>query len=634
MFNPREGRGRSAEPGRLQAPKAPDSKKVGLGTFLNLIKETKPSIPAIVLAAVLSVGTTGAMLILPLFMKNVVDGLSISSLSSLQSLTVPHILMLAGALVGQALLSALAMYLLNLTGQQIVARLRDRIWKKLLRLKVPYFDERPSGDLVSRVTNDTAIVRTLIAENISGFFTGVISIVGAIALMLVLDWKMTLTMLAAIPLAAAVMVPLGRMMRTVSVSLQDETANLTAALSQTVSEIRLVKASTAEAQEYRNGSGIINRLFKVGVKEGTVRAILTPLMSFVMMALLVLVIGYGGVRVSSGALTAGALVAFIMYLVQVISPMTQIVSFFTQLQKAKGATQSIVSILGAEEERADEVRSDVSAPDTRGAAAEPGVRTGRAIRFEGVTFSYGKDVPAIHDMSFTLEPGEVTALVGPSGAGKTTIFSLIERFYEPQGGRIKLGETALSEIPLVDWRRSIGYVSQESSVMSGTVRENIVYGLGRPVSEEEVVGAAEMAYADEFIRALPHGYDTQVGEHGVKLSGGQRQRIAIARALLRDPSILMLDEATSSLDSESEIQVQRALANLMQGRTTLVIAHRLSTVIEASKILFIERGRLTGEGPHELLLQEHRTYRRYAEHQLRIPVREGGNAPELSGSKG
>jgi ATP-binding cassette, subfamily B, bacterial AbcA/BmrA len=634
MLNSYDDRGRSAASGRQPDPKTPGGKKIGLGTFLNLIKQTKPSIAAIMLASVLSVGTTGATLVLPLFMKNVVDGLSMASLSSLQSLTVPHILLLAGALVGQALLSALAMYLLNLTGQQIVARLRDRIWKKLLRLKVSYFDERASGDLVSRVTNDTAVLRTLIAENVSGFFTGVISIVGAIALMLVLDWKMTLTMLAAIPLAAAVMVPLGRMMRTVSVSLQDETANLTAALSQTVSEIRLVKASTAEAQEYRNGSGIIRRLFGVGVKEGKVRAILTPLISFVMMALLVLVIGYGGVRVASGALTAGALVAFIMYLVQVISPMTQIVSFFTQLQKAKGAAESIVSILGAQEEQADDERSAGSVPDGRAASAERAIPTGGAIRFEAVTFGYGKDAPAIHDMSFTLEPGEVTALVGPSGAGKTTLFSLIERFYEPQKGRITLGATPLSEIPLVDWRRSIGYVSQESSVMPATVRENIVYGLGRPAREEEVVEAAEMAYAGEFIRALPQGYHTQVGERGVKLSGGQRQRIAIARALLRDPAILMLDEATSSLDSESEIQVQHALANLMHGRTTLVIAHRLSTVIEASKILFIERGRLTGEGPHGLLLQQHRTYRRYAEHQLRIPARAGGLSTELSGAKG
>ncbi|GAB6989231.1 ABC transporter ATP-binding protein [Paenibacillus pini] len=493
-------------------------------------------------------------------------------------------------------------------GQDVVAKLRERLWKKLLELTIPYYDKHRTGDTISRMTNDTAILKGLVSEHVTGFINGVISMVGAIIILLLLDWKMTLIMLAAIPVTAAVIIPLGRTMLKLSRSLQDETAGFTTILNQVLSEIRLVKASNAESREFVTGQRSIQSLLRLGIREGKIQAFIGPIISFVMMGLMVLIIGYGGMRVSTGALSAGDLVAFILYLVQIILPMNQITMFFTQMQKAVGATERIVSILNDDQENVHEGKTLTNAAQT--------------IRLEHVYFAYTEGEEVLKDVSFTLESGKVTAVVGPSGGGKTTLFSIIERFYIPQSGKMMIGTDNVQDFSLQSWRSQIGYVPQESPIIAGTIRDNISYGMDREVSDTEIEHAAYMAYADIFINELPDGYATEVGERGMKLSGGQRQRISIARALLRNPGILMLDEATSSLDSQSEVFVQKALQNLMKGRTTLVIAHRLSTVVDADQILFIEKGKITGVGTHQELLRSHTLYQEFANQQLRIADQE------------
>ncbi|MCS7458922.1 ABC transporter ATP-binding protein/permease [Paenibacillus doosanensis] len=580
--------------------------------FMTLIRETKPSKWKLGIAIALSVISTVVGLIVPLFTKNLVDSFSLTSIRPMQ------IAALVLTFSAQAVAGGLSIYLLNHVGQNVVANLRDRLWKKLLALTVPYYDNHRTGETISRMTNDTGVVKGLISEHVTSFFNGMISIIGSVSILLYLDWKMTLIMLLAVPLAILILVPIGRQMFAISKGLQDETAKFTGVLSQVLSEIRLVKTSNAEPLEYENGKSGITKLFQYGVREGKVQAMIAPLISFVLMALLVVIIGYGGMRVSSGILTAGELVAFILYLIQIIMPINQITTFFTQLQKAVGATERIITTLEAEEE-------DIERGLTLDNAHQP-------IVVDHVTFGYGGGEPVLKEMDFTLQPGKVTAIVGPSGGGKTTLFSLLERFYTPQSGQIRVGGRKIEDYSLHSWRSQIGYVSQESPLIAGTIRDNICYGTDRLVTDEELKRAAAMAYADLFIEEFPEGYDTEVGERGIKLSGGQRQRIAIARALLRDPKILMLDEATSSLDSKSEIVVQEALKNLMKGRTTLVIAHRLSTVVDADQILFIEKGQITGRGKHEELLQTHRLYREFATRQLQIkesvpPV----PAPEASG---
>jgi len=576
-----------------------DRTKASWRPFFQLIKETKPSKLKIGFALFLSVATTLVSLVIPLFTRDLVDSFTISDISRGQ------IALLALAFIAQAVAGGISIYLLNHVGQSIVAALRDRLWKKLLVLPVSYYDNHQTGDTISRMTNDTGVVKSLISEHLSNFFTGVIAIIGSLATLFYLDWQMTLVILIAVPISFAILLPLGRQMYRISKGLQDETASFTAIMSQVLSEIRLVKSSNAEPLEYGNGKKGIDNLFRFGVREGRVQAMIGPLMSFIIMVLLVVIMGYGGMRVSTGALTAGELVAFILYLVQIIMPLGQFTHFFTQLQKAMGATERIIVTLGTEEENH--------------ASGKNVENMELPIHVEHISFAYEEDGERIlDDVSFTIDPGKVTAIVGPSGSGKTTMFSLLERYYQPQSGEIRLGDEAIHNFTLASWRSKIGYVSQESPLIAGTIRENICYGLSREISEEELKQAAAMAYADEFIEEFPDAYETQVGERGVKLSGGQRQRIGIARALLRDPQILMLDEATSSLDSTSEWIVQQALANLMKGRTTLVIAHRLSTVVDADQILFMEKGKITGRGTHAELYSTHAMYREFATQQLRV----------------
>ncbi|AMM91365.1 multidrug ABC transporter permease [Peribacillus simplex] len=572
-----------------------EKKQKGWRQFIRLVHQTKPSKLMIGIALALSLGTTGVGLLVPLFTKNLINDFSISSLST------ERITLLVLAIIVQALASGFSIYLLNRIGQSVVAGIRDQLWKKLLVLPVSYFDEHPSGETVSRMTNDTTVVKGLISEHLSNFVTGIISIVGSMIVLFVLDWKMTLLMFIAIPLSVLILMPLGKKMHKISKGMQDETASFTAVLQQVLTEIRLVKASNAEALEYQNGKKGINKLFQFGLKEAKIQALIAPLMSFVMMALLVLILGYGGMRVSSGALTAGALVAFIMYLFQIIMPMAQLASFFTQFQKATGATERIISILdSAEEEDSEQQVQNIN----------------QSISVDHLNYSYNNGEQVLKDISFNVEAGKVTAIVGPSGSGKTTLFSLFERFYKPQQGSISIGGKSINDFTLLSWRSKIGYVSQESPIVSGTIRDNICYGMYRDITDEELNQVAKMAYADQFISELPNGFDTEVGERGMKLSGGQRQRIAIARAFLRNPKILMLDEATSSLDSKSENVVQQALNDLMKGRTTIVIAHRLSTVIGSDQIIFLEKGEITGSGTHKELYNTHSLYREFAQQQL------------------
>lgn len=570
-------------------------KQKGWRQFIRLVQQTKPSKLMIGIALALSLGTTGVALLVPLFTKNLINDFSVSSLNA------ERITLLVVAIIVQALASGFSIYLLNRIGQSVVAGIRDQLWKKLLVLPVSYFDDHPSGETVSRMTNDTTVVKGLISEHLSNFVTGIISIVGSMIVLFVLDWKMTLLMFTAIPLSVLILMPLGKKMHKISKGMQDETASFTAVLQQVLTEIRLVKASNAEALEYQNGQKGIQKLFQFGLKEAKIQALIAPLMSLVMMALLVLILGYGGMRVSSGALTAGALVAFIMYLFQIIMPMAQLASFFTQFQKATGATERIISILDSVEEED---------------AKQPVQNMSQSISVDHLNYSYNNGEQVLKDISFNVEAGKVTAIVGPSGSGKTTLFSLFERFYKPQEGSISIGGTSINDFTLLSWRSQIGYVSQESPIISGTIRDNICYGIDRDITDEELNQVAKMAYANQFISELPNGYDTEVGERGMKLSGGQRQRIAIARAFLRNPKILMLDEATSSLDSKSEKVVQQALNHLMKGRTTIVIAHRLSTVIGSDQIIFLEKGKITGSGTHKELYNTHSLYREFAEQQL------------------
>ena len=572
--------------------------QTSLKPFFSLLLSTNIPKLAITIGLIASVITTLAGLAIPLLTRKLVDGFSLASLS------ISFMVMIGAVFIGQALISGVSTYLLAAAGQSIVASLREKMWRKLIRLPVSYFDKQQSGESVSRIVNDTGILKDLVSQHFPQFVSGLISIIGAVIILFIMDWKMTLLMLIAVPVTIAVMFPLGKKMEAISRGLQDETANFTGDIQQTLAEIRLMKASNAKKFEEQKGINGIHKLLGFGLKEAKIFAMVAPIMYFVVMIVIVMLIGYGGIRVANGEMSTGTLIAFLLYLFQIIFPITSFAMFFTQLQKAKGATERMISILELPlEEGQDGLELSI---------------TNESIYVKNISFAYEKNEPILQNISFTAHPGEMIAFAGPSGGGKTTMFGLLERFYEPTDGEILIGNTSIHQLSLSSWRSQIGYVSQESAMMAGTIRENLCYGLEKmdAISDERLWEVAEMAYADGFIRNFANRLDTEVGERGVKLSGGQRQRIAIARAFLRNPKILMMDEATASLDSQSEGIVQQALARLMEGRTTFVIAHRLSTIVDADKIIFIEKGQITGSGSHHELIRTHDLYREFAEQQL------------------
>ncbi|QBO37491.1 ABC transporter ATP-binding protein [Periweissella cryptocerci] len=504
--------------------------------------------------------------------------------------------------IGAAIVSSVGNFLLGVAGEQIVQNLRKTVWDKLVVLKVKYFDEVKSGEMISRLVNDTSQVKTLVANSFPNFITGLIQLIGAIVLMFVADWHMTLMMLIAIPLAAAAMAfPMiwgGRIGR----ATQDGIAEFSGQSTDTLAEIRLVKASGSEKQELERGHNQINHLFKLGRREAIIDGVSQPLMSMVMMGVFILIIAFGAYRVSEGVMTTAALIAFMMYLFQMMPPVMTIATFATTLAKTQGATERIGEILKEDAE-------DLNAGTSVNVA-------GKTLAVEHVDFGYNKQELILQDVSFEAKPNTIVAFAGPSGGGKSTIFGLLERFYEPTSGAIKIGDKNVANTSLESWRDQIGFVSQDSSIMAGTIRDNLTYGLDGSYTDDQLWHVLELAYAKNFVAEMQDGLDTQVGERGVKVSGGQRQRLAIARAFLRDPKILMLDEATASLDSESEAMVQKALESLMKDRTTLVIAHRLSTIVDADNIYFIEHGKVTGSGTHKELVASHELYKEYVNEQV------------------
>jgi subfamily B ATP-binding cassette protein MsbA len=522
-------------------------------------------------------------------------------------------LVLVGIFVVQSLFNFLRVYLLGLVGEGVVADLRKQLYGHLLDLPVPFFDARKTGEITSRLTADVATVQSAVSQGLAQLVSQSVTLLGASVVLLVLNVRLTLVMLAVIPPVIIAGALFGRRLRRISTRFQDRVAEANADAEEALSGIRVVKSFTAEGLERGRYARAIDESFRLGRSRAMARALFVPAMILALFSGVALVLWYGGRQVLLGALAPGDLVAFLMLMLFVAGSVGAFTGLYSQLQEAVGASRRIFDLL--------EVAAEPAAARTP-APAPPQVR-GR-VEFDEVSFGYGeRGGLVLEHIDLVAEPGESIALVGPSGAGKSTLVSLLPRFYEPLSGRIAIDGRDLSGMELPELRSLLAMVPQETHLFSGTVAENIRYG--RPgASDREVVEAARAANAHDFVSAFPEGYDTVVGERGVKLSGGQRQRLAIARALLRDPRILILDEATSSLDSESESLVQAALERLMAGRTTFVIAHRLATVLSADRIVVLDRGRIVEQGTHAALLAQAGLYRELYRRQFDVPSLTGG----------
>ncbi len=579
--------------GRPQA-KGGTREKFNFKQFVQLMIHIKPHFWQLGVGLGLGLIATIVQLLVPQFAKNLINQLGHQLNSGL-------VITLIVAFVLSALVSAVSGSVLGFFGEDVVNKLRQFLWDKVLKLPVGYFTEVRSGEVASRLVNDTSQVKDLLANSVPSMVTSILQLVGALILMLFMDWKMTLIMFIAVPLVVLVIMPVAVQSHKIAHARQDALADFNGEASEMLSDIQLVKSSTAETVEREAGHTKIKRLYQIGLKEAIYDSIASPIMQMVMMALVIGMLIYGASRVAAGNMTFGTLISFLMYLIQLIGPFATLGRFFSDLAKASGSTARIQELLNAPEE--DQTSGEFVQAD------------GQTLTVDHVDFSYADSAPILKDVSFEAKPNSVVAFAGPSGGGKSTIFKLLERFYDPTSGTIKIGDTVVNQLNLNDWRQQIGLVSQDATIMAGTIRYNLTYGLKGEYTDDQLWQVLEMAYAKDFVADMADGLETQVGERGVKLSGGQRQRIAIARAFLRDPKILMLDEATASLDSESEMMVQKALEKLMHNRTTLVIAHRLSTIVDANQIYFIEHGQVSGHGTHTELLKKHSLYREYVENQ-------------------
>ena len=506
----------------------------------------------------------------------------------------------------QGVMNFVQVYLLSSTTERVVAKMREDVFAHLVRLSPGFFTERRTGELTSRLSSDLGLLQSLLGTWISEFSRQLLFLVGGVALLALTHPHLMGTTLAVIPVVIGAAFFFGRLLRKASLGVQDKIAEAMGTADEAFAQIRTVQSFTREEEETRRLGALLSGVVEAAVRRAWLRALFFGVVGFIAFAGVVAVLWQGGRLVLDGTLTPGSLVSFLLYAITVAAAVGSLAALFGNYQEAVGAASRVFELLDTQPAVAEPPRPVALDRPVRG-----------AVRMEDVSFRYAHDLPEVlSDVSLSIAPGEVVALVGPSGAGKTTVASLLPRFWDVTAGRITLDGHDVRTLSFADLRGSIGIVPQEPALFSGTVRENIAFA--RPsATEEEIRSAAAAAHAREFIERLPQGLDTRVGERGVKLSGGQRQRLAIARVFLKDPAVVILDEATSSLDSESERLVEEAMEELLRGRSTLIIAHRLSTVLRADRIVVLDHGRIVEEGTHSALLTREGIYARLYRGQFR-----------------
>ena len=563
-----------------------------MSLYLRILSYIKPYLPRLIAAAICTVLAAAGNLYVPWIIKDVIDSVLAEKNAEMLNIIAAGIIIIffirGVCFYGQN-------YLMSYVGERVIIDIRSAVYEKLQRLSVSFYDKNKTGTIMSYVTNDVSALQAAMVQNTIDMITEGSVLIGSITAMVYLDWKLTLFTFCTFPFVLWLMDFFGKRIRKSGRRIQECTADITSILQETVSSARVIKSFVREDYEIERFCNQNFANFRANMKNAQLMALLTPVIEFVAAIGVTAIIWYGGHGVINGDLTAGSLVAFLVYAVNISNPVKRLTRVVGSIQKALAAAQRVFDVLDMKEEIAE----------IPGAKALPQIEG--SVEFKDVSFAYDKGEPVLNSVSFKAEPGEVIAIVGPSGAGKSTIANLLPRFYDTTSGSISIDGNNIAEVKVASLREQVGIVPQETVLFNGSLYDNILYGR-LEATREEVEAAAKAANAHNFIMEFPNGYETMLGDRGLNLSGGQRQRIAIARAILKNPRVLVLDEATSALDTESERIVQEALDRLMVGRTSFVIAHRLSTIKNADKILVLQRGRIVEAGTHDQLMANNKLY--------------------------
>jgi len=563
-----------------------------MSTFSRFLPFLKPYLTRMVLAGLLVMGVAAINLALLRLAGTLWD---IITVQHDQSKMTDMITSFLGLVILQGLCSMGHSYLTAWISQRIIADFRRHLFAHLHTLSVSFFARRRTGELLSRLMNDVTVIQSVVTETPIDSAKQLVTFVGGIAFLLTMNWRLCILILVLLPLLVLVAKVFGRKLKSLSTSIQDHTAAMSTLIEEVISGIRIVKSFVQTQREETRFTAQVEQTLTLTMRKAGVMAVFIPVISLLTFSAAAAVLWYGGRQVIEGTVSPGDLFAFVLFAGILIGPFSSAARVFAQIREAQGATQRVFEIL--------DTRSEVSdAPAATSRSTVSG-----DIRAEHVSFAYDARQPVLTDVSFEAQPGELVAIVGPTGAGKTTVMNLLHRFYDPTEGHITIDGHDLRRVTMDSWYRQVGLVPQETILFGGTILDNIRYG-DEKATQEIVVAASRAAYAHDFIMSFPDQYQTIVGEKGINLSGGQRQRIAIARAIVKNPRILLLDEATSALDSESERLVQEALEQLMKGRTTFVIAHRLTTIQRADRILVLNKGRLVENGTHAELMDRKGLY--------------------------